>query len=245
MTDTWILYQTTNLVSGKIYIGVHKVADTWDSRKYLGSGLALKKAIKNHSRENFTRTTLAEFSCGEDAYAAEEIMVTKEFISREDTYNMKIGGMGCRGLPLTESHKAKISAGLKEWEKNLTKEDKARIKAAHMGRVVSEETKAKIRATNKGQKRSAETRAKLSAAHKGKILTSETKNRISASHARSTPLFVRDKYYESIIQAAKGEKTHHATVQYRLRNNCPQWSEWRVATKEEIASFSIGEVAGE
>jgi group I intron endonuclease len=240
--ETWILYQTTNLVNGKIYVGVHKVKNTSKSRTYLGSGLALKKAIKNHGRENFVRTTLAEFSCGKDAYAAEETMVTKQFISREDTYNMKIGGMGCKGLPLTEAHKAKISAGLKEWEKNLTKEDKAKIKAAHMGHIVSEKTIAKIVAFHKGSKRSSEARARMSAAQKGKVLTVETKRRISASHARSTPLFVRDKYYASIIEAAIGEKTHHATVQYRLRNNAPQWSEWRVATKEEVASFSVMEV---
>ena len=37
-------------------------------------------------------------------------MVNQEFISRQDTYNMKIGGMGCRGFIPTEEHKAKISA---------------------------------------------------------------------------------------------------------------------------------------
>jgi group I intron endonuclease len=242
MSDTWILYQTTNICNFKIYVGVHKVKNTSKSRTYLGSGLALKKAIKNYGRENFARTTLAEFSCGKDAYAAEEAMVTKEFISREDTYNMKIGGIGSRGLIPTPETRAKISAGLKEWEKNLTEEDKDRIRIAHTGIKRSLESRANMSAAQKGKVFTEETRAKMSASAKGKILTTETKRRISASNARSTPLFVRDKYYASIIQAAKGEETHHATVQYRLRNNSPQWSEWRVATKEEIASFSTMEV---
>jgi hypothetical protein len=67
MNETWILYQTTNNTNSKVYVGVHKVADTWDSRKYLGSGKALKTAIEKYGKANFTRATLAEFSCAEDA----------------------------------------------------------------------------------------------------------------------------------------------------------------------------------
>lgn len=72
MADIWILYQITNTLNCKIYVGVHKLADNYRSRNYLGSGLAIKKAIKKYGRKNFTRSTLAEFSCGEDAYKAEK-----------------------------------------------------------------------------------------------------------------------------------------------------------------------------
>lgn len=58
MSDTWILYKTTNLINSKIYVGVHRLQNTSNSRRYLGSGDALKPAIKKYGRENFTRTTL-------------------------------------------------------------------------------------------------------------------------------------------------------------------------------------------
>ena len=89
MSNIWILYQTTNNMNGKIYIGVHKLANTSKSKNYLGSGLVLKTAIKKYGRKNFVRATLAEFSYGEDAYTAEENMVNREFVSREDTYNIR------------------------------------------------------------------------------------------------------------------------------------------------------------
>lgn len=48
------LYQTTNLINGKIYVGIHSTDD-------LGSGIALINAIKKYGKENFEREIL-EFS---------------------------------------------------------------------------------------------------------------------------------------------------------------------------------------
>lgn len=158
MTDTWILYQTTNLTNSKIYVGVHKLADTSRSRRYLGSGDRLKAAIKKYGRKNFTRITLAEFSCSEDAYLAEAEMVTQEFINREDTYNISLGGR--EGRPLTPESKAKIGS-------------------AHKGKLVSEETRRKLSIANKGKKISEEHRAKIVAAHS----KPETKAKIRAANS--------------------------------------------------------------
>lgn len=52
-----IIYKTTNLVNGKVYIGQHLCQDdTFDG--YLGSGTKLKSAIKHYGRRNFKRETL-------------------------------------------------------------------------------------------------------------------------------------------------------------------------------------------
>lgn len=114
MENKWILYKTINLLNDKIYIGVHKLADTRHSKNYLGSGNVLKPAIKKYGKVNFTRTALFEFSCSEDAYKAEAEMVTEEFCSRENTYNIKVGGKGNSGVRTgykwSEERKAKISA---------------------------------------------------------------------------------------------------------------------------------------
>ena len=111
MVETWILYKTTNLTNFKIYVGVHKVADTPRSRQYLGSGDKITAAIKKYGREKFERVTLAEFACLEDAYSAEAKMVTQEFVNRKDTYNVCLGGRG--GVNFTEEMKGKLSASHK------------------------------------------------------------------------------------------------------------------------------------
>lgn len=184
MNEQWILYRTTNLVNGKIYIGVHKLANTKRSRNYLGSGLALQPAIEKYGKENFIRTTLAEFSCGADAYKAEEQIVTEEFIKREDTYNLKIGGMGCKGLTHSEETKAKLSAIHKG--RVFSAETRAKLSASGKGKIISAKQKAQIGAAAKGNTYnlgrvfSAEARERMSASQKGKIIKPETKAKISA-----------------------------------------------------------------
>lgn len=197
--EKWILYQTTNICNGKIYVGVHKPLNTWKSRNYLGSGKALKPAIEKYGRENFRRATLAEFSCAEEAYVAEAGIVTEEFIKRSDTYNVKVGGEGGVGLKHTDESRAKISTNLAITLSSP--EIKAKKSAAMKGRPCSEDTRARISAAlnrpetkarksaamkgntrNLGKVASEETRTKLSALHKGKPRSDETKAKISASH---------------------------------------------------------------
>lgn len=229
MSDIWILYQTTNLVNGKIYVGVHKVADNATSRCYLGSGSVLKTAIKKYGRKKFKRTTLAEFCCTEDAYAAETQMVTEEFIKREDTYNLKMGGMGCRGLIPSPETRAKMSAALIGNTRGL-------------GRVLSEEHVAKIRAVNTGKVVSKETRNKISAAHKGRVIKKETGDKIAL--ANSKPVIINGKYYPSAKTASEMEGIDRATLGARIRNPKVKWVDYRFATEEEITNFLVMEVVG-
>ena len=50
-------YQTKCLINNKTYIGVHSTKNLKDS--YIGSGIALKKAIAKHGRKNFVCTILS------------------------------------------------------------------------------------------------------------------------------------------------------------------------------------------
>jgi group I intron endonuclease len=247
--ETWILYQTTNLVNGKIYVGVHKLADTTKSRNYLGSGLALKIAIEKYGRNNFTRTTLAEFSCAEDAYLAEERMVDAEFVERGDTYNIKIGGLGCKGLALTDEHKAKISSSSKG--RVHTAEARAKMSASGKGKVISEEQKVKMRLASKGNKNclgrvhTPETKSKISASRIGKVHSLKTKMQMSVSTSgaknyKSISIIINDVYHESASLAAKSEGLSHTTITNRARSNDPKWSEWRLATDAEKAAYASG-----
>ena len=88
----YLIYQTTNLVNGKIYIGKHETFNIEDN--YFGSGKYLKRAIKKHSLENFEFKILIDLKSREEMNLLEKMVVTEEFCKREDVYNIKIGGDG-------------------------------------------------------------------------------------------------------------------------------------------------------
>ena len=72
------VYETTNLINGKKYIGKHSTDDLNDG--YLGSGKAIQQAIKKYGEKNFSRTILKEFKTSEEAYMYEEEIITPELI---------------------------------------------------------------------------------------------------------------------------------------------------------------------
>lgn len=88
----YTVYKTTHLSSGKTYIGMHATENPDDS--YLGSGNLISRAIKKHGREAFSKEVLFVFATPEEMIAKEKELVTEEFISRDETYNLNVGGDG-------------------------------------------------------------------------------------------------------------------------------------------------------
>lgn len=102
----YIVYKTTNLINGKIYIGVHRTnPDIFDG--YIGCGVTHKdkkktvtkgfpKAVAKYGYKNFKRETLFIYPDTQqgriDAYNKEAEIVNTEFVKRKDTYNLVIGG---------------------------------------------------------------------------------------------------------------------------------------------------------
>lgn len=168
MSDNiYIVYKTTNLVNGKFYIGVHKING---KGYYLGSGKALKYAIKKHGRDNFTRKTLFIFDNNNDAYKKEADIVDEELLKNKMCYNMVIGGgygpilygkdHPMYGKPRSKSTKKKISKinkGRKQTKKEILKRSRS-LK----GHIVTEETRKKISEGNKGKSKSEQHIKKIS-----------------------------------------------------------------------------------
>jgi len=105
----YILYETTNLVNGKKYRGIHKTLKLNDG--YLGSGKVLLNAVNKYGKENFHREILEFCSSYEELLEKEKIYVDEDWVSDYSNYNLKTGGQSA-GI-LSDESKNKISETLK------------------------------------------------------------------------------------------------------------------------------------
>jgi hypothetical protein len=90
MAKIHYLYQIKNNINGKIYIGIHSTTNMDDG--YYGSGNLITKAIQKYGKSNFTKTILKFCSSREELVNLEREIINKDFIIREDTYNLSLGG---------------------------------------------------------------------------------------------------------------------------------------------------------
>lgn len=167
------IYQITNKANGHIYIGVRQSnIPPEDDFNYLGSGKHIKSAILKYGKQQFEKTIISLHETRESALVAEATIVDTNFVSRKDTYNLKVGGEGgsVRGRRVSDETKQKMSV-------------------AQAGKSISEEQKQKLSAMKKGRPgipRTEETRRKMSETRKGRpsplrgrSISEETKQKIS------------------------------------------------------------------
>jgi hypothetical protein len=148
----YILYETTNLVNGKKYRGIHKTENLEDG--YLGSGYALLESVNKYGKENFTREVLRFCESYDELIELEKIYVDEEWVKDKSNYNLKTGGQSS-GI-LSEESRKKISETLKEKYKNgelKTNPNFSNKKPWNKGKVdvYSFETKEKISNSLKGK----------------------------------------------------------------------------------------------
>lgn len=137
------LYKITNMINGKIYIGVHSTDNLNDS--YMGSGVALHRAFEKYGIENFRKEILMFFHNNQELYNKESEIVTESFVERKDTYNMTTGGYGAQSGKYNQFY-----------GRHHTEETKERLRQIHIGMTASEETRKKISKIHKGVKKSQE-----------------------------------------------------------------------------------------
>ncbi len=107
----YTVYQITNLLDGKIYIGKHQTKNLDDG--YMGSGKRLRYAMKKYGAENFKKEILFVFETELEMNTKEAELVNEEFVGRDDTYNICFGGQGGWSYINNEilDKEARISAG--------------------------------------------------------------------------------------------------------------------------------------
>lgn len=139
MTD-YVIYQITNKVNGKVYVGAHKMKSKHDY--YMGSGVLIRKAIKRYGIKNFERTILHTFDNAEDMYIKEAEIVNDEFLKRTDVYNLKTGGSD--NIEMSAESVEKLRNALKGKPRSLEGRRKQSETRTGKSYPMSESTKSKI-----------------------------------------------------------------------------------------------------
>lgn len=199
-----IVYITTCLVNGKVYIGqtIH-----WQDKSYLGSGVALCEAVKKYGRSKFKRKILKVCYNQKQLDAWEMIMIRK--------YNSTDKSIGYNVLPGSANEFGQVNpTHVPEVVEKIRKKKKGKWGGKNCywyGKPLSEETKRKLSDKAKkrlsdprnnpmyGKKQSEEAKRKIAEKAKGRVgynrgkrLSEETRKKISESVSK----FLKEKTSE-------------------------------------------------
>jgi group I intron endonuclease len=173
------IYQITNTVNGKIYIGktTKTIEERFQRHTYNANAKSqthLYRAIRKYGTEAFITTELESGFDNEDALNEAEIRYIAEL---NPHYNMTAGGEGMSGFNPSSETRKKISKAMKG--KKLSEQTKRKMSEVRKGKKHPEERKRKIGDALKGKPKSEEHIRKISKAFKGRKLSEETKRKIS------------------------------------------------------------------
>lgn len=156
-TMVWTVYRTTNLLSNKFYIGVHKSENPHD--RYLGSGSLILRSIEKHGRVNFQKEILFSFGTAAEAFSKEEELVALE-LQNQNCYNMRKGGEGgfdyinrCGKSGQLLGSKLGVIALAKRLKSDPEFREKMRSHASNLCRVNHEKAIAAVRGTHLSEDR--------------------------------------------------------------------------------------------
>lgn len=89
------IYVTTNHINNKKYIGQKKYDKRGNWKKYIGSGVVLKQAIKKYGIENFSKEIIEECETKEELNAREKYWISYyDAVKSYGYYNIAAGGDG-------------------------------------------------------------------------------------------------------------------------------------------------------
>lgn len=219
----YTVYQITNIVNQKIYVGIHITTNLNDG--YLGSGKLIRKAVQKYGIEKFSKEILYIFDNEDDMLRKEAEIVTSEFCLRSDTYNLTNGGFGGFSY-INRSGIAKFRG------KQHTDETKRKI-SEHMrgnrnsaGTVFSDEIKKKIgdntRQALSGKSKSSDHKKRISEALKARYADGEILNQ-----SRDHMAFVRSRKPELVSDTTKSKISESLKLAWASGNRKRVERDWQ------------------
>jgi len=167
------IYKTTNLLSGKYYIGMHSTDNLNDG--YMGSGKRLRYSINKYGKQNHKVEILEFFDSRDELKKREREIVNLNEIAKEECMNLVVGGEGGGMYNTIEKMKEVSKKGnekLKylrqnneEWSK---KDSEVRSQRRKMEFETGVRDKNKFKFDWTGIKRSEETKQKIGKANSEK-----------------------------------------------------------------------------
>lgn len=156
----YTIYQITNIINNKKYIGKHITPSLEDN--YLGSGLAISRAIKKYGKKNFTKEILFVFNNETDMNNKEVEIVNSHIVESDRYYNIALGGYGgCivlkDGHPLKELTIKKIKETKSSQKQMMSERAKMQHAAGNIGmygRKQTDHQKRRVSEVQKGRERS-------------------------------------------------------------------------------------------
>ena len=112
------IYETTNTVNNKTYIGQHK--STQFDANYKGSGVLLTRAFDKYGRDNFTVKMLAEAETAEELDMLEQQFISNARINGKCEYNIAAGGQYTGGWYWMKKGNSHLQISKSEIERYLS-----------------------------------------------------------------------------------------------------------------------------
>ena len=198
MTNTpyGLVYKTTNLINGKIYIGQTVRIQKFLKNNYYGSGIFLKRAIQKVGISNFT-TEIIKYTENQKELDELEVYYIKQYQSYNPYgYNIANGGFG---------------AG------KHSQDTKDKISKAHKGRKRANEIVDKIATANRGKKRTQEAKNKISKANYGKKRTQAVIDKIKI--VSKTAMLGKSHSEDTKDKMSKKRMEHYNNYENRLKDS--------------------------
>ena len=225
----YTIYQITNLINQKIYVGMHKTTNLNDN--YFGSGKHIRRAIKKYGIENFQKDILFVFDNKQDMLDKEQEIVSLEFCARKDTYNLKEGGQG--GFDYINENNMGGFSGRTHTAESLQKISEKLTGRTYPDKIYNftDEGRAKIGETSRirltGVPKTEEHKAKISKTLTGRLKDEEEleKARENMAKARAlkpkiTPDSTRNKIGDSLkIAYASGKRKRRGRDWLSIKND--------------------------
>lgn len=178
------VYEITNLINGKKYIGKRSCNCPIKDDKYMGSGKYLKMAIKKYGKENFKKEVLEVCSDTEECFNREIYYIQKfNAVQSNRYYNQASGGAGGYSNYANKTPEELI-------------EIRKKISLANKGKVVSDYTRKKLSESLSGKKKTLAHRISMSKCRIGKRTGSENPmyNKTHSDEARRKISESKQKY---------------------------------------------------